>query len=32
MKIDYDPKKNAWNIAHRELPFDLIEHVDWDKR
>ena len=30
MKIDYDPKKNAWNIAHRDLPFDLVEHVDWD--
>ncbi|MEB4590516.1 BrnT family toxin [Candidatus Thiothrix sp. Deng01] len=30
MKIDYDPKKNAWNIANRDLPFDLVEHVDWD--
>ena len=22
MKIDYDPKKNAWNVEHRD--------VDWD--
>ncbi|MDX9988699.1 MULTISPECIES: BrnT family toxin [Thiothrix] len=30
MKIDYDPKKNAWNVEHRDLPFALVEHVDWD--
>ena len=30
MKITYDPSKNAWNIAERGLPFDLVAELDWE--
>nr|WP_294504797.1 BrnT family toxin [uncultured Rhodopila sp.] len=30
MKITYDPNKNAWNIAERGLPFDLVAELDWE--
>lgn len=29
MPIDFDPPKNARNIAERGLPFNLIERFDW---
>lgn len=29
MKIDYDPVKNAKNIAERGLPFDQVGRVEW---
>lgn len=29
MKITYDPAKNAANIEHRDLPFDLFADIDW---
>jgi len=30
MKIDYDPAKNARNVAERQLPFDLARTLDMD--
>jgi uncharacterized DUF497 family protein len=29
VKITYDPAKNTANIERRNLPFDLIEELDW---
>jgi len=30
MKVDYDPVKNARNIAERQLPFDRARELDMD--
>ena len=30
MDITYDPAKNERNIAERGMPFDLVEHFDFD--
>jgi len=30
MKIDYDPAKNACNIAERQLPFERAREFDFD--
>lgn len=29
MNISFDPVKNARNVAHRGLPFTLVERLDW---
>ena len=29
MEISFDPAKNARNLAHRGLPFTLVEQLDW---
>lgn len=31
MKIEYDPKKNQRNIESRNLPFDDIIDIDWER-
>jgi uncharacterized protein len=30
MKLGYDPRKNAWNIRERGLPFGDVATLDWD--
>lgn len=30
MRITFDPKKEARNIAERGLPFSLVEDLDWE--
>ena len=30
MKIEFDPVKNAKNIAERNLPFELVVNLDWE--
>lgn len=30
MRLGYDPRKNAWNIRERGLPFDDVAMLDWD--
>lgn len=30
MKVSYDPRKNARNIAERGLSFELARDLDWD--
>ena len=30
MNIEYDAKKNQWNIDNRGLSFDSALHLDWD--
>jgi len=30
VKIEYDPAKNARNVAERQLPFDLARELDFD--
>jgi len=29
VKLTYDPEKNARNILERNLPFDMLEDLDW---
>lgn len=31
MKITYDPVKNETNTANRNLPFDLVSGLDWER-
>jgi uncharacterized DUF497 family protein len=31
MRTTFDPPKNAKNIAERQLPFDLVADIDWEK-
>lgn len=30
MNIEFDPIKNARNIAERSLPFTAVAHFEWD--
>ncbi len=30
LKIEFDPTKNAANIANRELPFEMVAEFDFD--
>ena len=30
MKIEFDPAKNARNIAEREIPFERAEDFEWE--
>ena len=29
MKIEYDPKKNEWNIKERNLSFEQVADLNW---
>jgi len=30
MRLAFDPAKNAWNIAHRGLSFELVAELEWE--
>jgi uncharacterized DUF497 family protein len=31
MKLTYDPAKSAKNIEQRQLPFEMVREVDWER-